>query len=278
MTRNRMDRLPKTDEKKPLIEDFKTRNAKKFRGLLAPFKALEALEKGLTGDIETDIRRDVELFSECAISPIAKNLIGVFLNTRAAGRHRRIKGLEPAKLLRAAMLGGGVMGSGIVHLLLKNGFETILWDIDDQAIEKALANLRKTFAYPIKQKKMTEKALEELLRDHLVTTTSLDDLKEADLVIEAVLEDMQVKQEIWKKLEGICRPEHDLRDEHFGPAHHRNGLGPEGPGPDDRPALLQPGGTDAAAGDHLRAGDLGPDPGHRRILRPKHQKIHAGGQ
>ena len=207
MTRNRMDRLPKTDEKKPLIEDFKTRNAKKFRGLLAPFKALEALEKGLTGDIETDIRRDEELFSECAISPIAKNLIGVFLNTRAAGRHRRIKGLEPAKLLRAAMLGGGVMGSGIVHLLLKNGFETILWDIDDQAIEKALANLRKTFAYPIKQKKMTEKALEELLRDHLVATTSLDDLKEADLVIEAVLEDMQVKQEIWKKLEGICRPE-----------------------------------------------------------------------
>ena len=172
LTGNRMDRLPKAEEKKALIEDFKTRNAKKFRGLLAPFKALEALEKGLTGDIETDIRRDVELFSECAVSAIAKNLIGVFLNTRAAGRHPRIKGIEPAKIRKVAMLGGGVMGSGIVHLLLQNGFETVLWDIDEPALQKGLAAVRKTFAYPIKQKKMTEADLEELLRTRLVTTTS----------------------------------------------------------------------------------------------------------
>ena len=99
------------------------------------------------------------------------------------------------------------MGSGIVHLLLQNGFETVLWDIDEPAFQKGLAAVRKTFTYPIKQKKMTEAALEELLRTRLVTTTSLEDLKEADLVIEAVLEDMQVKQEIWKKLEGICRAE-----------------------------------------------------------------------
>ena len=207
MTGNRMDRLPKAEEKKSLIEDFKTRNAKKFRGLLAPFKALEALEQGLTAEIERDIRRDVELFGECAVSAIAKNLIGVFLNTRAAGRHPRIKGLEPAPIKKAAMLGGGVMGSGIVHLLTKNGFQTVLWDINETALQKGLAAVRKTFAYPIKQKKMTEPDLDELIRTRLITTTSLEDLWEADLVIEAVLEDMKVKQEIWKKLEGICRPE-----------------------------------------------------------------------
>ncbi len=103
---------------------------------MAPFKALEALEQGLTADLEIDIRRDVELFSDCAVSAIAKNLIGVFLNTRAAGRHPRIKGLEPAKIKKVAMLGGGVMGSGIVHLLIKNGFETVLWDIDESALQK----------------------------------------------------------------------------------------------------------------------------------------------
>jgi 3-hydroxyacyl-CoA dehydrogenase/enoyl-CoA hydratase/carnithine racemase len=207
MTRNRMDQLPGADEKKTLIEEFKTRNAKKFRGLLAPFKALEALEEGLTADIGADIRRDGELFSECAVSPIAKNLIGVFLNTRAAGRHPRINGIEPAPIKKVAMLGGGVMGSGIVHLLLKNGFKTVLWDIDETALLKGLANLRRSFAYPIKQKKMTESDLDELIRNRLITTTSLEDLKEADLVIEAVLEDLKVKQEIWKKLEGICRSE-----------------------------------------------------------------------
>ena len=71
------------------------------------------------------------------MSDVAKNLIGIFLNTRAAGKLPRIKGLEPAKIKKVAMLGGGVMGSGIVHLLLANGFEAALWEIDDEAVEKA---------------------------------------------------------------------------------------------------------------------------------------------
>lgn len=207
MTRGRAHRLPNADEKNALIKELETRNARKFRGLLAPFKVLEALEKGLTEEIETDIRRDVELFAECAVSPQAGNLIGVFLNTRAIGRHPRIKGIEPAKIKKVAILGGGVMGSGIVHLLLQNGFETILWDIDETAVQRGLSAVRKTFAYPIKQGKMTVATLEELLRNRLSTTSALEAAKEADLVIEAVLEDMNVKQEIWKKMEGICRPE-----------------------------------------------------------------------
>ena len=87
--------------------------------------------------MEADIRRDVELFSECAISDVAKNLIGVFLNTRAAGRLPRINGVEPARIKKVAMLGGGVMGSAIVHLLINNGFDAILWDINEQAVQNA---------------------------------------------------------------------------------------------------------------------------------------------
>ena len=87
MTNKRKDRLPGNEDKKALIEDFKTRNAKKLKGTVAPFKALEALEKGLTDDMEADIRQDAELFSECAVSDVAKNLIGVFLNEHRGRRH-----------------------------------------------------------------------------------------------------------------------------------------------------------------------------------------------
>ncbi len=207
MTGNRKDRLPGNEEKKALIEDFKTKNAKRFKGTIAPFKALEALEKGLSDDMEADIRRDVELFSECAISDVAKNLIGVFLNTRAAGRLPRINGVEPARIKKVAMLGGGVMGSGIVHLLINNGFDAILWDINEQAVQKALKSVRKTFAFAIKQNKMTDQDLEKLMGERLTTTTSPEDLKEVDLVIEAVLEDMKVKQDLWKRLEPLCKPQ-----------------------------------------------------------------------
>jgi len=106
-----------------------------------------------------------------------------------------------------AMLGGGVMGSGIVHLLLSGGFKAVLWDINAAAVEKGLAAVRRTFDYHIKNKKMSADELERRLKDGLASTSALEDLQDVDLVIEAVLEDMRVKQDIWKKLEGICRPE-----------------------------------------------------------------------
>jgi len=140
---------------------------------------------------------------------VAKNLINIFLNTRSAGRLKRIEGVEPAKIRRVAMLGGGVMGSGIVNLLLQGRFDAILWDINEQAMQKGLSAVRKTFAYAIKTKKMTEKDLEDLMSQRLTTTTSLQDLKDVDMVIEAVLEDMKVKQDIWGNLEKIC-PSHTV--------------------------------------------------------------------
>jgi enoyl-CoA hydratase/carnithine racemase len=87
MTNKRKDRLPGIEDKKALIEDFKTRNAKKLKGTIAPLKALEAIEKGLTDNLAADIRRDAELFSECAVSDVAKNLIGVFLNEHRGRPH-----------------------------------------------------------------------------------------------------------------------------------------------------------------------------------------------
>src|SRR4030042_7152002 len=207
MTRLRKDRLPNSIMKKMILSYAKEEANKKGKGYIAPFKAIEAMERGLSDDFEADLRVEAKLFSECAVSDVAKNLIGIFLNTRAAGKLPRIKGGEPQKIKTVAMLGGGTMGSGIVNLLLNNGFETILWDINDEAIQKGVSAIRKTFAYPIKIGKMTQEQLDRIIQKRLTTTTSLDDLGRADLIIEAVLEDMNIKQGIWKKLQEICRPE-----------------------------------------------------------------------
>ena len=204
-TRHRHDRLPSAAEKKGMLELAKAMTAAQAKGYIAPFKAIEAFEKGLSYDIEADLETESDLFADCLISDVAKNLIGIFFNTRAAGRLPRIEGIDPAKIKKVGMLGGGIMGTGIVNVLLKGGFDVVLWEINAEALEKAVASIRKTFDYPIKIKKMTPADLDSLISNHLRTTTSLDDMKDTDLIIEAVLEDMQVKQDIWKKLEGICR-------------------------------------------------------------------------
>ncbi|MGA2026693.1 MAG: 3-hydroxyacyl-CoA dehydrogenase NAD-binding domain-containing protein [Syntrophobacteraceae bacterium] len=206
-TRNRYTRLPSAAELKAMANGAKFMAMSKAKGYLAPFKVIEAVEKGLSFDIEADIRQEGALFCDCAVSHVAKNLIGIFLNTRAAGRLPRIEGLKPAPIKKAVMLGGGVMGSGILNLLLRGGFDTTLWDISREALDKGVASVRKTFDYPIKQKKMTQADVESMLDKRLKTTTLLEDAKDADLVIEAVLEEMSVKQGVWKKLDEICRPE-----------------------------------------------------------------------
>jgi 3-hydroxyacyl-CoA dehydrogenase/enoyl-CoA hydratase/carnithine racemase len=206
-TRYRHERLPSAAEKKALLDFAKLMTAAKGKGYIAPLKAIEAFEKGLGYDLDADLEQEAELFADCLLSDVARNLIGIFLNTRAAGRLPRIEGLKPAAIRKVAMLGGGVMGSGILHLLLTNGFQAVLWDIHAAAIEKGLAAVRATFDYHIKNKKMSAEELERLLKSGLAATTALEDLKDVDLVIEAVLEDMQVKQDIWKKLAAVCRPE-----------------------------------------------------------------------
>jgi 3-hydroxyacyl-CoA dehydrogenase/enoyl-CoA hydratase/carnithine racemase len=206
-TRFRHERLPSAAEKKALLDFAKLMTASKAKGYIAPFKAIEAFEKGLSYDLEADLKTEAELFADCLLSDVARNLIGIFLNTRAAGRLPRIDALKPALVKRVAMLGGGVMGSGILHLLLANGFQAVLWDIHAAAIEKGLGAVRATFDYHLKTKKMSAEGLQALLSSGLSATSNLEELKDVDLVIEAVLEDMQVKQDIWKKLEAVCRPE-----------------------------------------------------------------------
>jgi 3-hydroxyacyl-CoA dehydrogenase/enoyl-CoA hydratase/carnithine racemase len=206
-TRFRYERLPSAAEKKALLDFAALMTAAKAKGYIAPLKAIEAFKTGLGYDIDADLELEAELFADCLLSDVAQNLIGIFLNTRAAGRLPRIEGLKPATTTKVAMLGGGVMGSGIVHLLLTGGFKAVLWDINDAAIQKGLAAVRGTFDYHLKNKKMAPEDLEAMLKNQLVATTDLAALGGVDLVIEAVLEDMQVKQDIWKKLEGICRPE-----------------------------------------------------------------------
>ena len=207
MTRLRKDRLPNAIMKKMTIAYAREEATKKGKGYIAPFKAIEAMGRGLSDDFEADLRIEAELFSDCAVSDVAKNLIGIFLNTRAAGKLPRIKGVEPQKIRTVAMLGGGTMGSGIANLLLSNGFDILLWDINDEAIQKGLSAIRKTYDYPIKKGKMTRQELDQMIREHLTTTTSLEEMGRVDLIIEAVLEDMKIKQGIWKNLQQVCRPE-----------------------------------------------------------------------
>ena len=205
-TRFKNTRLPSSLELKAVCEAATAATLVKSKGYPAPLKAIEAIGKGLSFDIESDMDRELDIFCDCALSDVAKNVIGTFLSTRSAGKLPRIEGIQPANIKKVAILGGGVMGSGIVHLLITSGFDTLLWEINHEALEKASINIKRTFNSSLKKKMLTEADLMSMIENKLTTTISLDDARDADLIIEAVPEDMKLKQDIWKKLESVCRP------------------------------------------------------------------------
>lgn len=98
------------------------------------------------------------------------------------------------------------MGSGIANVFALNGYQVVLRDIEDRFVQGGIDRISKFMDNSIKRGKLTEEGKQETL-NRITTTTSLEDMKDVDLVVEAVLEDMDLKQSVFKELDGIVRPD-----------------------------------------------------------------------
>ncbi len=110
------------------------------------------------------------------------------------------------EIITVAVIGAGTMGSGIAQVAAEAGFDVILRDIEDNFVHRGMSSINKNLGRAVdKGKKSREEA--EAVVSRIRGTTNLEDLKEADLVIEAVVENMDLKKELYGELERVCRPE-----------------------------------------------------------------------
>ena len=110
------------------------------------------------------------------------------------------------QIRRVGVLGGGLMGSGIAQVSAMSGFPTVLREISDEVCEKTHANIQKSLAKGVEKGKITTEALDIALRN-ISCVSDIRGLCESDIVIEAVSEDLALKNSLWKQLNGICGPE-----------------------------------------------------------------------
>ena len=104
------------------------------------------------------------------------------------------------------VLGAGTMGAGIVQTFAQNGFEVIVRDIKDEFVEKGLAGIEKNLSKLVAKGKMTEEAKAEISA-RISGTTDMKLAADCDLVVEAAIENMKIKKEIFAELDVICKPE-----------------------------------------------------------------------
>lgn len=106
------------------------------------------------------------------------------------------------------IIGSGTMGSGLAQTSITAGYETVLRsrNVDAAVVEKNVAKLTKSFAKQVEKGKMTQEAMDAALA-RFSMTSDLNDAKDADLVIEAAAENIEIKKDLFKQLDAICKPE-----------------------------------------------------------------------
>ena len=104
------------------------------------------------------------------------------------------------------VLGAGTMGAGIVQAFAQKGYEVIVRDIKDEFVERGIAGINKGLSKQVAKGKMTEEVKEEIL-GRISGTTDMNLAADCDLVVEAAVENMKIKKEIFAELDKICKPE-----------------------------------------------------------------------
>ncbi|NHK26841.1 3-hydroxyacyl-CoA dehydrogenase [Parvularcula flava] len=167
-------------------------------------KILSCIYEGSIVPIDVALRIESKYFTSLLLSDQTQNMIRtLFINKQAAEKGMaRPKSVDPVKLTKVGVLGAGMMGAGIAYVTARSGMEVVLLDRDVDAAEKGKDYSRKLNDKGISKGKLTKGKSEEMLA-RIKTTADYDDLKDVDLIIEAVFEDPKVKADVIRKTEAV---------------------------------------------------------------------------
>ncbi|MBS0508643.1 MAG: enoyl-CoA hydratase/isomerase family protein [Proteobacteria bacterium] len=179
-------------------------SAKKTRGLFSPAKIIECVRAAVELPFEQGIKRERELFLECLNSPQRQGLVHAFFAERETAKIPEAKAATPRALAKIAVIGGGTMGAGISVSALDAGLSVVMIERDAESIARGRKNVEKVYDGLIAKGRMTPEAKAAIMARY-TPSTSYDDIKDVDLVIEAVFEDLEVKKAVFKELDRVCK-------------------------------------------------------------------------
>lgn len=187
------------------LEALAIETAKKARGLFSPMKIIECAKAAVELPFEQGLAKERELFLQCLESPQRQGLIHAFFAEREVSKIPEAKAAAPRAFAKLAIIGGGTMGAGITVAALDAGFPVIMIERDAESIARGQANVEKVYNGLIAKGRMTEEGKAAIMARY-TPSTSYDDIKDVDLVIEAVFEDLDVKKAVFKELDRVCKP------------------------------------------------------------------------
>ena len=172
----------------------------------APAKCVDAVEGAVKLPFEAGMQRERELFQSLYLTPESAALRHGFIAERAASKIPDVPEGTPVRTIASVgVIGAGTMGGGISMNFLNAGIPVTIVETNQEALDRGLGVIRKNYEGQVKKGKLDPAKYEQRM-SLLTPTLSYDDLKKADLIIEAVFEDMGVKETVFKKLDQVAKP------------------------------------------------------------------------
>lgn len=195
-----------SDADRATIASARKQLAKKTRGEHAPQRILECIEAAADGDFEAGMLRERELFEQCMADPQSAAMRHMFFAEREAAKITGIDKTTPLiDIERVGIIGAGTMGGGIAMCFAEAGIPVTLLDMNSDAVAAGLERIRKNYMISVKRGRLSEPEVEALMQQ-ISGSSDYADLANSDLVIEAVFENLAVKQNVFKTLDSICKP------------------------------------------------------------------------
>jgi 3-hydroxyacyl-CoA dehydrogenase len=203
--------LPRASEKTATadpqtVEEFKKANARKFRGFDAPAANIRCVEASTSGSFADGIATEREEFMKLMTGTQSAAQRYMFFAERQAAKVDDIPaGTEMRKIAKVGVIGAGTMGGGISMNFLSAGIPVTIVETAQEALDRGVGVIRRNYENSAKKGRFTQDKVEAMM-GILTPTLDLNDLADCDLIIEAIYENMDVKKELFGKLDAIAKP------------------------------------------------------------------------
>nr|AAV32217.1 putative fatty acid beta-oxidation multifunctional protein [Oryza sativa Japonica Group] len=207
-TLSRTDKLESPDEAREILKFARAQVQKQAANLRHPLVCIDVIEEGIVSGPQAGLRKEAIAFQDLVFSDTCKSLVHVFFSQRATSKVPGITdlGLMPRKVSKVAIVGGGLMGSGIATALMLSNYPVVLKEVNDKFLDAGIDRIKANLQSRVRNGKMTKEIYEKTL-SLLTGVVDYERFKDVDLVIEEIVENVKVKQQVFADLERYC-PSH----------------------------------------------------------------------
>lgn len=188
-----------------LFAAIRRKHERKWRGLLSPGLIVDCVEQAVSVPIEQGLEFEAQAFRRCVASPQRAALIHLFQAERAAAKIPGLEGVAPAEIRRAGVIGAGTMGGGIAMCLANAGIPVLLVEAQAGHLERGLQTIRGHYDASVRRGSLDAARAEQALA-LIDGRLEMESVADCDIVIEAVFEDMALKQQVFRRLDAVMKP------------------------------------------------------------------------